>query len=454
MVDPLSRHHRLAGVSFESRVEFDHLGEFVDTHRAEPFVPVWVLDAHRGKIPGGLADPQPVESGRNPSHPPCTIAIVTRLRILHTADWHVGRTIRGRSRIDEHRAVLAEIASVAADHDVDVTLVAGDVFDVAAPTPESEQVVYRALLDLAEVAPVVVVAGNHDNPRRLTAVAPLLELGRVRVAGRIARPDQGGVLGDLGIPIRVALMPWQSQRGIVGAADLMLRDAVDQVQDYAGRMRRVIEAMTGGLTTDTVNVIVSHTMVYGAIESGSERHAQIFGYAVPANAFPGSLSYVALGHLHRQQQIPAPAPMWYSGSPLQLDFGESGQQKGVLVVEAEPGLPATVTPIDLTAGCPLVHLRGTLEQVEAQAADLGEAYVKVELDEPGRVGLADRVREIVPSAVEVVLADRGRPDTGPPKERLGRSATDLFAEYLAERNTDDADLVRLFGELLEEAHEA
>jgi exonuclease SbcD len=194
---------------------------------------------------------------------------VSSIKILHTADWHVGRTIRGRSRVDEHRAVLAEMAAVAADRSVDVVLVAGDVFDVAAPTAEAEQVVYRALLDLADVAPVVVVAGNHDNPRRLAAVAPLLELGRVRVAGRIRRPDQGGVISDLGLPVRIALLPWQSQRGIVSASDLMFKDAVDQVQDYAGRMRRVIEAMTGGLTTDTVNIALSHVMVYGPTPRGA-----------------------------------------------------------------------------------------------------------------------------------------------------------------------------------------
>jgi DNA repair protein SbcD/Mre11 len=379
---------------------------------------------------------------------------VSSIKILHTADWHVGRTIRGRSRVDEHRAVLAEMAAVAADRSVDVVLVAGDVFDVAAPTAEAEHVVYRALLDLADVAPVVVVAGNHDNPRRLAAVAPLLELGRVRVAGRIQRPDQGGVISDLGLPVRIALLPWQSQRGIVSASDLMFKDAVDQVQDYAGRMRRVIEAMTGGLTTDTVNLALSHVMVYGADTSGSERHAHIFGYAIPAATFPGSLSYVALGHLHRRQQVPGPAPVWYSGSPLQLDFGEAGDDKGVLVVEASPGLPAVITPVSLTAGRPLVRLAGTLEQVEAAATDLRQdAYVKVELDEPGRVGLADRVRQIIPGAVDVVLARRDETAEARAAARIGRNPSDLFAEYLAERNIDDAALVTLFGELLEEAHE-
>ena len=97
--------------------------------------------------------------------------------VLHTSDWHVGKAIRGHSRADEHRAVLAEIAGVAAEHTVDLVVVAGDLFETSAPTPESESIVYRALLDLAATgAEVVVVSGNHDNAHRLRAVAPLLEL--------------------------------------------------------------------------------------------------------------------------------------------------------------------------------------------------------------------------------------------------------------------------------------
>jgi DNA repair protein SbcD/Mre11 len=114
------------------------------------------------------------------------------VKALHTSDWHVGRTMRGRSRADEHRAVLAEIVDQAASNDVDLVLVAGDLFDVAAPTPESEQIVYRALLDLAEVAPVVAVAGNHDNPRRFEALHPLLELGRVTAISSCARRTTEG----------------------------------------------------------------------------------------------------------------------------------------------------------------------------------------------------------------------------------------------------------------------
>ena len=116
------------------------------------------------------------------------------MRFLHTGDWHVGKALRGRSQADEHRAVLAEVAAVAEAEQVDAALVAGDLFDTAAPSAESEQIVYEALLALARTgAHVVVVSGNHDNERRLQAVAPLLELGRVTVedsaATLLANPE-------------------------------------------------------------------------------------------------------------------------------------------------------------------------------------------------------------------------------------------------------------------------
>jgi exonuclease SbcD len=188
---------------------------------------------------------------------------------------------------------------------------------------------------------------------------------------------------------------------------------------------------------------------------GGERTAHVFPYAIAAQMFPGSLSYVALGHLHRLQKVPAPAPVWYSGSPIQLDFGEVDDTKGVLIVEAEPGLPATVREVSLGAARRLIRLRGTLEQIETFAGTTDDAYLKIELNEPARAGLADEVRDLFPYAVDVVLAaqadGRSRPRAA---ARLGRAAPELFREYLEHRNVDDGRLAALFDTLLEETYEA
>lgn len=387
------------------------------------------------------------------SYPPPTLRSV---KILHTADWHVGRTIRGRSRHDEHVAVLGELVDLARNRAVDLVLVGGDQFDTANPAPASEELVYRTLLSLAELAPVVMVAGNHDHPGRLEAVAPLLALGRVRVATHLARPDQGGVVRPVD-GIAVAMIPFVSQRNIVTVDDLMRLDADRHGGKYASRMAAVIEALVGEFDDGEAGVLLGHIMVHGGEVGGGERAAHtVFDYSIPAQAFPGDLSYAALGHLHRHQRVAAAAPVWYPGSPLQLDFGEVDDAKGVLLVEVEPGLPAKVEFGAFAQGRRLRNLRGDLSQIEAAAADLDPSdYVRVQVDEPARAGLADTVRDLIPGAVDVVLdpsrRDRRRPARA---QQAGRSHRELLVEYLESKDATDERVMALFDELLAEAHEA
>jgi exonuclease SbcD len=229
--------------------------------------------------------------------------------------------------------------------------------------------------------------------------------------------------------------------------------SAERIGEYAERVAAIIQALTGGMTTDTVNVVISHLMVAGGEPGGGERTAHLFDYAVPALAFPGFINYVALGHLHRPQKVPAAVPMWYSGSPLQLDFGEGEDRKAVVLVEAEPGLPVSVKTVDLVGGRRLLTLRGTLAQVEAMADRVGDAYLRIELDEPARAGLADEVRAVLPGALEVRLASY-EPQAGREiPRRLGRDPSELFREYLDHKKVDDSRLAALFDELLIEAQE-
>ena len=377
------------------------------------------------------------------------------MKILHTSDWHVGRRIRGRDRSGEHRAVLDELTRIADEEAVDLTLVAGDLFDVSSPPPAAEEIVWQALLDLAEVSPVAVVAGNHDNPRRLDAVAPLLAMAGVTVVGAPRSPEEGGVVELAGA--KVALVPFVSQRGIVRAEQIMADDPDRHAATYEDRIKAIVGRLTEAMTADTVNLLVSHLTVHGAVAAGGERRAHIFGYAVPAATFPGRLSHVALGHFHSCQQIPHAAPVWYSGSPLQLDFSEAGDRKCALLIEASPGLPSKVVEAPLTSGRRLARLRGSLDEVRAAAAEVGNAYVKVELVEMARVGLADEARKAFPEhadVVEVVLRQPGQkrsePDE-PGEPRPAMQPVEAFGRYLADRGEADPKVEALFAELLDEA---
>jgi exonuclease SbcD len=179
----------------------------------------------------------------------------------------------------------------------------------------------------------------------------------------------------------------------------------------------------------------------------------VFEYSVPATVFPGTAHYVALGHLHRRQSLPGACPIHYSGSPLQLDFGEGENRPSVIVVEAAAGRPATVTDVPVTGGRRLLTVRGTLADLRGLlGSTVGEDdHVRVIVREPFRVGLADDVRQLFANCVDVIVErpdDDGDDSTRP--DRAGRTPRQLFDQYLTEQGVDDARLGTLFDELLEE----
>lgn len=372
------------------------------------------------------------------------------MRILHTGDWHVGKTLQGRTRGEEHEAVLSDIARIAVEHEVDLTLVAGDLFDSASPSPDAERIVFSTLMKLSKHAPVVVIPGNHDNDRRLSALTPLFALTNVHVrAGIEAEPIEIRAGGETA---RVACIPWLSQRYIVKAAQLMDHDAAETRGLYEERMQLIVEKLTSSFGDDTVNIILGHLTLAGGAKGGGEREAQtIFDYWVNPAIFPASAHYVALGHLHKRQTMPAKAPIHYCGSPLQLDFGESANEPHVLIAEAKPKIPAKVTPVKVSGARPLVTIRGTFDELKRQAKSVADAYLRIFVRERERVGLGDEVRELFPNAVKVIVErEEGREQDARP-EMSAHSPHELFEMYLAEREIQDARLVSMFDELLEEA---
>ncbi len=380
------------------------------------------------------------------------------MKLLHTSDWHVGKAMRGHSRADEHRAVLAEIAAIAADESVDLIAVAGDLYETAAPSAESEAIVTRALLDLADVAPVVAVSGNHDNARRLEAITPLMALGRITMATRPRSPADGGrvvIAAESGQEADIALLPFVSQRAIVRSVELMSQAGFENAQTYADRLQRVMAALCVDFGPDRVNIIVAHAFVHGGDAGGGERAAHLADeYGVSAVDFPATAAYVALGHLHRPQQMLGATAIHYCGSPLALDFGESEQHKQVKVVELAPGLPAKVRAVPLTNGRPLITVTGAVADLQSRVDggwDPGDAWIRVRITEPSRTGLADEVRELLgPGVVDIRVEAVDLGDRVSAKPRAGRSSRELFADYLEESNVADPKLEARFAQLLDD----
>jgi DNA repair protein SbcD/Mre11 len=380
------------------------------------------------------------------------------MKFLHTSDWHVGKTLKGRDRLDEQRAVLAEIASVAESNEVDAVLVAGDVYESWAPSAPAQQLVNQTLLRLRRAgAEVIVISGNHDHGPTFEAYRPLMGVAGITLVGMVRPPDRGGVVTfrtRSGEDVQVAVLPFLTQRYAVRAAEIVSQTPAENVRAYDEMVRQIVGALTAGFGPGTVNLLMSHLTCVGGLFGGGERSAQsIFEYSVPASIFPVSAHYVALGHLHRRQSLPAHCPVHYSGSPIAVDFGEQDNTSVVCLVEATPQTPARVTDIPLAAGRRLRTVRGTLAELAARAGSLGEDYLRVWLREPVRAGLRDDAVAALPHALEVRIdpefADRPRPGRAAAAS-VTRTPGQLFAEYCASAQVEDARVAALFGELHDE----
>jgi DNA repair protein SbcD/Mre11 len=378
------------------------------------------------------------------------------MRFLHTADWHVGKTLKGHSRLDEQEQVLREIVRVVREQELDAVLVAGDLYDNAAPSAPAQKLVVRTLMALAgSGAEVIVIAGNHDHAATLDAYRPFAGAAGITLVGSVRSAEQGGVvelMARTGEPVTVTVLPFVSSRYAVRAAELVANTPAEHTGAYDQQIRDILTSLTGGFRTDAVNLVMAHLTVLNATFGGGERTAQsIFEYAVPATVFPPDAHYVALGHLHRRQTMAAPCPVHYCGAPLAVDFGEQDYEPVVCLVEANPTTPAQVTDIPITAARRLRTLRGTVEELGALAGTVGDDFLRVWVREPARAGLREEVIDLLPNALEVRIdPEFATPVTGSrPASVLGveRSPLELFREYCASRLTGDPRLDALFARL-------
>ncbi len=374
------------------------------------------------------------------------------MKILHTSDWHVGKVLKGQSRLDEHIRVLGQVVEIARAERPDLVLVAGDLFDTAAPTPDATRVVTRALSALrGSGAEVVAIAGNHDNGPALDALRGWAEAAGVTLRGSVRDKAsehlvEGRTAG--GEPWRLVALPFLSQRYAVRATEMFSLSAAEATQTYADHLGRLLHALTEGFDGDAVNLVTAHLTVVGGTLGGGERDAHtIQAYAVPATVFPTSAHYVALGHLHRRQAVLGPCPVHYSGAPLAVDFGEEENTPSVTVVEVTAQTAAKMRDVPVTNATPLRTVRGTLAQLST--VDTGDAWLRVYVREKPRAGLREAVQELLPRALEVRIDPEALADVEAPQRahRNGRAPRELFADYLAGKGHADPAVTALFDRL-------
>jgi exonuclease SbcD len=364
------------------------------------------------------------------------------MRLIHTSDWHLGRTLHGENLLGHQEAFLDWLLAQAQRHQVDAVLVAGDVYDRAVPPVDAVRLLDAALLRFSQAGiPMVLTSGNHDSAVRLGFGAGLSEAAHIHLRTSLADAVRPVLLHDEHGPVAIYGIPY------------LLPDAVLAELNCARSHQAVLTAVTARIRQDAAGrgidraVVMAHAFVTGAAPAESERDIRVGGIAdVPAAVF-GGFSYAALGHLHGQQQV-GPG-VRYSGSPLAFSFGEKNQAKSVTLAELDGAGQVTVTQLATPVPRPLREVRGRLsdllDRAEGDLADLAGAWVKVVLTDPVRPAAPmERLREKWPHTLVLDFdPDGGLPGAAADLERLA-AATDpveicgLFVEFTSGGPPDDA----------------
>ncbi|MGW7444886.1 exonuclease SbcCD subunit D [Kitasatospora sp. NPDC054795] len=368
------------------------------------------------------------------------------MRILHTSDWHLGRSFHREPLLAAQRVFLEDLINVVQRERVDAVAVAGDVYDRAIPPLEAIDLFQHTLAKLAELnVPLVMISGNHDSPRRLGVNSRLIEHAGIHLRTDprdLARPvllhDAHGPVAFYGLPYLEPALVRERLDAPVTSHQAVLGTAMDRVrEDLATR-------------PGTRAVVLAHAFVTGAEPSASERDITVGGVAnVPAALFDG-MDYVALGHLHRSQRISD--RVRYSGSPLPYSFTEAGHPKSMWLVDLDGDGAMTARTIPCPEPYHLAHLQGELDDLlgQDQYANLEQAWLHVTLTDTSRSHMAmERLRQRFPHVLKLTHAATGPcADDLPSRERM-ESLTDheIALEFLrhvtqADATEPERDLLR------------
>ena len=379
------------------------------------------------------------------------------MRLLHTSDWHLGRSLHRAGLRDAQAAFLDHLVETVRDERVDVVAVAGDVYDRAIPPVEAVDLFESALVRLREVgARVVAISGNHDSARRLGFGSPLVDAAGVHLRTRAARCADPVVVDDADGKVAIYGVPYLEPEAVRGELPPDPAGGTDEPRGHTGVLGRGLACVRADLAArGGRSVVLAHAWVTGGEVSESERDISVGGVGcVPASLFDG-FTYTALGHLHGPQTLAA--GLRYSGSPLAYSFSEAGHTKGSWLVELDATGLARVEHVPAPVPRPLSALRGPLDELLTSRAHdaVADHFLSVTLTDPARPDEAmTRLRSRFPH----VLVLTWEPVEGAADERSygarvrGRSdleVAEAFVEHV--RRTPATAGER---QLLEEAFEA
>jgi exonuclease SbcD len=301
------------------------------------------------------------------------------MRILHTADWHLGKKLDLHDRSQEHQLFLDWLLQTINDRKVDALIIAGDIFDTGSPANEALRMYYNFLVDLRKTScrHAVIIGGNHDSISTLNAPRELLKALQVHVVGGVPENAEEQIIpltnADGEVEAVVAAVPFLRDR------DVRLSVAGESATEREQRIREgithhyhnLLPIMEEYKSKGIPLIVTGHLFAQGAAASESEKEIHVGSLGqIPASAFPKEFNYVALGHLHRPQTVGGLPHIRYSGSPIPLSFSEATDEKQVLILEVRPGQSITIEPLQIPVFRQLIRISGQPEKVQQQLVQL------------------------------------------------------------------------------------
>ncbi|MBU3220859.1 exonuclease SbcCD subunit D [Clostridium algidicarnis] len=399
------------------------------------------------------------------------------MKIMHTSDWHLGKYLDGikNSRLEEQEKFLNEFISIVEKESIDMIIIAGDIYDNGNPPAKAERLLYESLKKLSNNGkrPIIIIAGNHDNPERLMSISPLaleygiiiigtpkniVEIGRYGVCD-VVDSGEGFIEIELNDEKAVIItLPYPSEKRL-NEVFIFEDDDNERMISYSEKIGNIFDNLSKKYREDTINIATSHIFVNGGITSDSERSIELGGsLAVSALNLPKEAQYIALGHLHRPQRVGNTTNAYYAGSPIQYSKSEINYAKSVYKVEVVPKEEAKVERILLSNYKPIeIWKFESVEEAIEKCKDESNrdcwVYIKVKTDEYINQEYIKLMNEYKKDIIEIIPDIKEREESEEHIEDLReKSMKEQFSDfYLKQRGYDISDeLLELFLSIVSE----
>jgi exonuclease SbcD len=358
------------------------------------------------------------------------------MRLLHTADWHLGRQFHNVSLLEDQAHVLNQLVAIASERKVDAVVIAGDVYDRTVPPADAVSLLNDVLerLVIGAGTPVIMITGNHDSAERLGFGSRLLATGGFHVFGPLRSAVDPVVLPDAHGEVYFCPLPYADP------AEVRLHLADESLHTHDGSLRALAGRVRGTLPAGARSVAIGHCWVTGGSTSESERPLSVGGTGeVGADCFAG-FDYTALGHLHRPQSVGG--TINYSGSLLKYSFSEVDHRKAVSLVEMDVAGVVGVERISLTPRRDVRMIEGVLKDLlqGPAAGESADDYLLVRLtDQQAILDALGKLREVYPNVLHLERPglQAGRPAELSGRDHLKRSELELFKAFHEEVTGSD-----------------